>query len=186
MASSPTADDARHAPTAAAVEPIAVAFARVLRGAGLRVPIGSVLMFAEALAEVGLGSREPVYWAARATLVRRPEDLALFDQAFAVFWEQRISMGADGSADDPLHITIALDDGPEDDEADDPDESEANDDPTIQLRFSADGGPAEQGLRRLFARGVAARPRADGPAAARRDATTQPAARERPPGRGSA
>ena len=136
MASSPTADNATR-PTAAAVEPIAVAFARVLRGAGLRVPIGSVLTFAEALAEVGLGSREPVYWAARATLVRRPEDLALFDQAFAVFWEQRISMGAGGSADDPLHITIALDDGADDDGADDPDASEANDDPTIQLRFSA-------------------------------------------------
>ena len=58
-----------------AVEPIAVAFARVLRGAGLAVPIGSVLTFAEALAGSGSAGREPVYWAARATLVRRPEDL---------------------------------------------------------------------------------------------------------------
>ena len=111
MASSPTADRPTRS-GAAAVEPIAVAFARVLRGAGLRVPIGAVLTFAEALAEVGLGSREPVYWAARATLVRRPEDLAVFDQAFAVFWEHRIPMGAAESTDDPLHITIALDDGP--------------------------------------------------------------------------
>ena len=57
VASSPTADrrDALHGDAGA----IAVAFARVLRGGGLTVPIGSVLTFAEALAEVGLDGREP-------------------------------------------------------------------------------------------------------------------------------
>ena len=31
--------------------------------------------------------RASVYWAARSTLVHKPEDLALFDRAFAVFWD---------------------------------------------------------------------------------------------------
>ena len=35
---------------------IAVAFGRVLRGAGLAAPVGSVRVFAEALDLVGLGS----------------------------------------------------------------------------------------------------------------------------------
>ena len=48
-------------------------FARVLRGAGLSVPIGCVLGFAEALDVVGLHDRDPVYWAGLTTLVRRPE-----------------------------------------------------------------------------------------------------------------
>ena len=66
---------------------MAVAFARVLRGAGLAVPVSSVVSFAEALGVVGLDRRDDVYWAARATLVRRPEDHELFDRAFRVFWE---------------------------------------------------------------------------------------------------
>ena len=59
----------------AAAEQLAVAFARVLRGAGLSVPVGYVLTFAEALGAVGLDDRDAVYWAGRTTLVRRPEDL---------------------------------------------------------------------------------------------------------------
>src|SRR3954452_25454687 len=70
-------------------EALAVAFGRLLRGAGLSVPIGSVLAFGEALGAVGLEERDGVYWAARATLVRRPEDVPLFDRAFGIFWEHR-------------------------------------------------------------------------------------------------
>ena len=72
-----------------AAERLAVAFARVLRGGGLSVPLGSVLTFGEALGDLGLDDRNAVYWAARTTLVRRPEDIPFFDRAFAVFWEQR-------------------------------------------------------------------------------------------------
>ncbi|MEY2402406.1 MAG: uncharacterized protein QOJ08_2517, partial [Ilumatobacteraceae bacterium] len=59
-------------------ERMAVTFARVLRGAALRVPIGSVLMFVEALGRVGISQRANVYWAARSTLVHQPEDLPVF------------------------------------------------------------------------------------------------------------
>lgn len=119
-----------------AIEPIAVAFARILRGAGLLVPVGSVLTFAEALSHVGLGSREPVYWSARATLVRRPEDLALFDRCFAAFWDQRVAAAA-AQEPPPLHVTLAVDDDSGDDRDDADDDSSGNDEPTIQLRFSA-------------------------------------------------
>jgi uncharacterized protein with von Willebrand factor type A (vWA) domain len=67
-------------------EQAAVAFARVLRGAGLDVPLGSVATFVDALAAVGAGRRSSVYWAGRATLVRRPEDVPTYDRVFAAFW----------------------------------------------------------------------------------------------------
>ena len=78
-------------PTTAApgpeVDRLTVGFARLLRAAGLDVPVGATLVFAEALGAVGAGSRDAVYWAGRATLVRRPEDVELYDRAFAAWWE---------------------------------------------------------------------------------------------------
>jgi uncharacterized protein with von Willebrand factor type A (vWA) domain len=115
---------------------LGVAFARLLRAAGLTVPVGCVLTFTDALGEVGIGDRDAVYWAGRATLVRRPEDHAVYDKAFAVFWERRQATLDEGPAPDPLRITLAVDAGPEGDDAG-PDEAEASDDPTITLRFSA-------------------------------------------------
>jgi uncharacterized protein len=115
-------------------ERMAVTFARVLRGAALRVPIGSVLMFVEALGRVGVSERDHVYWAARSTLVHRPEDLALFDRAFAVFWDHA---RASTIAEDPdvVHITLATDDDSDSDDGDDA--GEPSDDPTLTLRFSS-------------------------------------------------
>jgi uncharacterized protein len=116
-------------------ERMAVTFARVLRGAGLRVPIGSVLMFVEALGRVGIAERNHVYWAARSTLVHRPEDLGLFDRAFAVFWHHAEANTID---DEPETLTITLATDDDSDDADDADEAgQANDDPTLTLRFSA-------------------------------------------------
>jgi uncharacterized protein with von Willebrand factor type A (vWA) domain len=113
---------------------MAVTFARVLRGAALRVPIGSVLMFVEALGRVGISERDHVYWAARSTLVHRPEDLPLFDRAFAVFWDHAQASALEEDPD-VVHITLATDD---DSDSDDGDEAgEPNEDPTLTLRFSS-------------------------------------------------
>ena len=101
----------------AAAEELAVAFARVLRGGGLSVPIGNVLTFGEGLAAVGLGDRDAAYWTARTTLVRRPEDLPFFDRAFAVFWELR-QPGGEPPPEEVLHLTLALDAEDGDDEQD--------------------------------------------------------------------
>jgi uncharacterized protein with von Willebrand factor type A (vWA) domain len=114
---------------------IAVAFTQILRGIGLAVPASSTHAFAEALGAVGLATRDGVYWAGRATLVRRPEDIDPFDRAFAVFFEGRTGPGA-LAEEPPLHITIAID---TDDESNDDsnDEHDPNHDETIELRFSA-------------------------------------------------
>jgi uncharacterized protein with von Willebrand factor type A (vWA) domain len=116
-------------------ERMAVAFARILRGASLRVPIGSVLMFVEALGRVGISERANVYWAARSTLVHNPEDLDLFDRAFSMFWDRARASSVEEDIE-VVKITLATDD--ESDDEDDSDEaSAANDDPTLTLRFSA-------------------------------------------------
>ncbi|HEY0480797.1 MAG TPA: VWA domain-containing protein [Kofleriaceae bacterium] len=63
-----------------------VGFARALRDAGLPVGVAEAAAFAEALTWVDPLVRREVYLAARATLVRRREDLAVFDELFARFF----------------------------------------------------------------------------------------------------
>jgi uncharacterized protein with von Willebrand factor type A (vWA) domain len=63
-----------------------VAFVRALRAAGLRVGVDQSESFAQALAWVDPMVRRDVYLAARATLVFRREDLAVFDELFAEFF----------------------------------------------------------------------------------------------------
>lgn len=122
-------------PTTRDAGEIAVAFTRVLRGAGLRVPMSSTIAFGEALDRTGLDDRDTVFWAGRATLVHRPEDHDLFDRAFAVFFERREPSGAGDPDPELLHVTLAIDAG-DDAEGDDPDSADPSDDPVIELRFS--------------------------------------------------
>ena len=114
---------------------IAVAFTRILRGAGLNVPTSSTIAFGEAIACAGIEDRDTTYWAGRATLVRRPEDHDLYDRAFAVFWEHARADGLAALDEQPLEITLAVDS--EEDEGPQPESAEASDDPTVELRFSA-------------------------------------------------
>ncbi len=116
---------------------IAVAFSQLLRGVGLSVPTSCTHTFAEALCATGLGHRDTTYWAGRATLVRRAEDIAPYDRAFAVFFEGRRSEGAEEDAIDPLSITIAVDTDDDQDDPDDPDAGDDHDDDVVELRFSA-------------------------------------------------
>ncbi|MFZ9075633.1 MAG: vWA domain-containing protein [Ilumatobacteraceae bacterium] len=112
-------------------ERMAVAFGRVLRGAGLRVPLDSVVTFVQCLDAVGITDRNRVYWAAHTAMVRRPEDREAFNVAFAVFWD-RISAG-----EDPHHIaeeTVSL--AADSDDAEGDDSTEPGDD-SLSLRFSA-------------------------------------------------
>jgi uncharacterized protein with von Willebrand factor type A (vWA) domain len=113
---------------------IAVAFTRVLRGAGLAVPASSTIAFGEALAVTGVDQRDATYWAGRATLVHRPEDHEVYDRAFAVFWEDRRGVSVPDDEPEPMRLTLAVDD---DDHPDDPGDGSDNDDPTLELRFSA-------------------------------------------------
>ena len=112
-------------------EKMAVAFARVLRGVDIAAPLDSVLTFVDALSLVGMDNREPVYWAARCTLARNPEDIPAFDRAFAVFWDHRESSAEIDTEE--LRITIAMD---TEEEGSSGGSADASDNPTITLRFS--------------------------------------------------
>lgn len=61
-------------------------FVRLLRRAGLPVGPAHALAAVEAAAAVGPDRREDLYWALHATLVRKREETAIFDQAFHLFW----------------------------------------------------------------------------------------------------
>jgi len=87
----------------------AVGFARALRAAALDVPVDSVAAFMEAL-----GAVDSVYWAGRTTLVRRPEDIGVYDEVFASFW-----LGQSRLEPAPEHEhTVTLEAATEDDRAD--------------------------------------------------------------------
>ena len=121
--------------TNTSAERMAVAFSRVLRGAGIATPIGNVITFTESITRLGIDRRDDVYWAGRATLIRRPEDIGLFDRAFEVFWNQRRSL--DDVIEETLHLTINID---ADDGSMDDGQAQARDDEddgSITLRFSS-------------------------------------------------
>lgn len=69
----------------------AVAFGRILRGAGLRVGTDRLVEFARALEELDASRRDDVYWAGRVTLVSRPEEIEAYDRAFEIFWDEGAS-----------------------------------------------------------------------------------------------
>jgi uncharacterized protein with von Willebrand factor type A (vWA) domain len=130
-------------PPAGQAERIAVGFARMLRAAGVAVPPGKVLTFVEALGQVGLDRRNAVYWAGHATLVGRPEDRPVYDRIFDSFWLSQLNP-AWSAVTQP--VTVAVDDGPEEDA--DPDGDEEDAEQVIEVRYSR----AEILLHRDFAR----------------------------------
>jgi len=114
----------------------AVGFARLLRGAGLDVPVGATVTFADALAAVGVVRRDGVYWAGRATLVRRPEDTDLYDRAFRAWWERTVEV--DLRQPVTRTITLGLDTGDDRAAADPDDDGDAPPvDDVVSVRYSA-------------------------------------------------
>jgi len=65
-----------------------VTFGRILREGGLEVGPGRLQDALRGLAVVDLTSRDEVYHALRCTLVSRHDEIAVFDAAFAAFWER--------------------------------------------------------------------------------------------------
>jgi len=64
-------------------------FGRVLRSLGLDVNPGRMIDLVTALEYIPIGSRTDFYYAARGLLVHRRDDIALFDEAFEIFWRSR-------------------------------------------------------------------------------------------------
>jgi hypothetical protein len=65
---------------------LVVNFASRLRREGVAVPPGATVEYGRALGALGSGRPRALYWAGRATLVRRPEDIPSYDRAFAAFF----------------------------------------------------------------------------------------------------
>jgi uncharacterized protein with von Willebrand factor type A (vWA) domain len=61
-------------------------FARILRGAGLRVGPDRVIDCVQALELADCNRRDDWYWTMSAVLLSREEQRPLFDQAFRIFW----------------------------------------------------------------------------------------------------
>src|SRR6478736_6468139 len=89
---------------------VVVAFVRALRAADLEVPVGATVAFAEALGVVDAGRRDDVYWAGRATLLRRPEDAAVYDRVFARCFDGLLELLLPTESA-PQVIQLAVDDG---------------------------------------------------------------------------
>lgn len=121
---------------APAPERVVVGFVRALRAAGMAVPVGSTVAFGEALAALDPARRADVYWAGRATLVRRPEDAPTYDRVFARCFDgtESVLLGVP----ETHTLRLALDDG--DDSAEPPvddGDGEGEGDATISVRWSA-------------------------------------------------
>jgi len=63
-----------------------LAFGRLLRQFGVAINPGQMIELLAALEHVQIGRREDVYLTCRTVLVRRREDLPVFDEAWEFFW----------------------------------------------------------------------------------------------------
>jgi uncharacterized protein with von Willebrand factor type A (vWA) domain len=115
-------------------ERLAVAFARLLRGAGIDVALGNVISYGRALAAVGLGGAGPVYWAGRATLVHRPEDAPAYDRCFGAFWLG--SPPAPDPASAAVEVKLALDDEEGQGEGAEAEPAAPSPEPVLAVRYS--------------------------------------------------
>jgi len=126
-----SATDADHA----LVATLATGFVHKLRGLGVDVPVGAVINYVQALALVGSADRKARYWAGRATLICRPEDIPVYSRAFREYWvgtDAADGFGVEGAQ----QYTIAIDD-PGFNEAN-PEEAEGDEDgEIISLRYSS-------------------------------------------------
>jgi uncharacterized protein with von Willebrand factor type A (vWA) domain len=117
-------------------ERAAVGFARVLRGLGIAVPVGSTLTFARAVSEVGVDDENALYWAGRATLLTCPEDAPLYDRAFAAWWRGSATPGVGPEVQEQV-VSLVVDEPDEDGPAADDSEQGQEDRPAMVLRWSA-------------------------------------------------
>lgn len=120
---------------AAAPDSVVVAFVAALRRAGLSIPVGATVSYVESVGQVGIADRNGVYWAGRATLVLRPEDIGVYDEVFAAFWQGAGTHPVAGPTL-PVPVTVVFDDVTGDvDSA--PNGDSLDDGPVEAVRYSA-------------------------------------------------
>jgi uncharacterized protein len=74
---------------------VLVGFGRELRGAGLVVGTGEVLTYVSAAAELNPADLLDLYWAGRATLASRRDDIPVYDRVFRAYFLAEGSVAAD-------------------------------------------------------------------------------------------
>jgi hypothetical protein len=94
--------------TAAGLDAVAVLVASTLRGLGVTTPPDATVAYAAALAEVGIERRADVYWAGRATLVRRPEDVPTYDRVFAAVFDDLTPDDGDRGPPPPTEESVTM------------------------------------------------------------------------------
>lgn len=104
-------------------------FVGALRSAGLTVPLGSELLFVEALGELSDGVLS-VYWAGRATLTHDRRSIDLYDSVFSTWWLESSSERVTEAEQKPVSIAI------DDDDCSSADSADSQDDVEPVLRFS--------------------------------------------------
>ncbi len=117
------------------------------------VPVSprSLIAFTEALSLIAGSGRSGIYWAGRATLLNRPDDIEAYDRAFLVWWDAASpSPGSTHPIDETLGFDLptvdAADDGPASDETA-PDVSVRwSDEEVLRQRDFAECSPAELDL----------------------------------------
>src|SRR4051794_809836 len=117
-----------------AADRAAVGFVRALSDAGLDIPVGASVTFAEALDAVGFHDPSSVYWAGRATLLTRIESVPVYDNVFASYWTGRRTSQLEVTSIET--VTLAVEDESAD-ELPPADESDADENPTFLVRASA-------------------------------------------------
>ncbi len=88
----------------------ALLFTRALRAAGITTDIGAAIDYSRALTLVDIGDREQVRAAGAAIFVRRRDEVPVYDEVFARFW-QRYEL-----AIEPLDLEIDVEGGAGDQE----------------------------------------------------------------------
>lgn len=82
-----------------------IIFGRVLRRFGLGAQPDRIVLFSQALGEIGFGSSEDVRSAGRCAFVRSPDERRRFDAAFDAFWSSTARMrGPDERAQAPDQV----------------------------------------------------------------------------------
>ena len=62
-------------------------FARLLRASGISIGSDSILEAIESIKLVGLENKKSFFYALQTCLIKRPEDMKIFAQAFSLFWQ---------------------------------------------------------------------------------------------------
>jgi len=113
-----------------------VAFGRALRESGIDVTAADSINYARALNAVGLADRNHVYWAGRATLVRDPQDIDVYDRTFGELFDG--GPPAPTTAESAVDLIVAYDTPPDGHEHDAPSSGEdpVSGTPVVTVRWS--------------------------------------------------